>query len=82
MLRRGAISPELPGSTKRARGRGCAGFRVAIALPPSFMVEDQYGNELCGTFSADGPSISGNYVFGEFAPQGGIAVGNFPSAPP
>jgi hypothetical protein len=49
---------------------------------PSFKVEDNFGNELCGTFSADGTSITGNYLFGDFGPQGGIAVGVFPSSPP
>jgi hypothetical protein len=49
---------------------------------PSFKVEDNLGNELCGTFSVDGTSISGNYFFGDFGPQGGIAVGVFPSSPP
>ena len=40
-------------------------------------ITDSLGNTFTGTFSSDGTSVSGSYLFTDFGPSGGVATGSF-----
>jgi Bacterial Ig-like domain (group 2) len=40
-------------------------------------VTDSLGNTFTGTFSSDGTTVSGSYLFTDFGPGGGVAAGSF-----